>query len=101
MLTTLAAASLPIILIVRAKNEFILNVNGVLAQQKNLDDFDITALLEIYRCGVAEWYSPESFTIRSIGSDTLSKVGADYGITRFHQEPIDNYLIQHIHSHIT
>ena len=87
--------SLPIIVIVRVKNEFILNVNGVVSPQEYLDDSDIAALSEIYRCGDAEWYSPEPFSISSnICSGRLEGLGKRFGVFRFHKEPIDNYLLR-------
>ena len=58
-------ASLPIIVIGRVKNEFILNVNGVVSPQEYLDDSDIAALLENYWCGAAQWCSVETFSISS------------------------------------
>ena len=88
-------ASLPIIVIVRVKNEFILNVNGVVSPQEHLEDSDIAALLEIYRCGAAQWCSVETFSIGSnIGSGRLEGLGKRFGVYRFPKEPIDNYLLR-------
>ena len=93
-LTTLTDASFHII-IVKVNNEFILNVNGVVSPQEYLDDLDITALLEIYRCGVAEWYSPQCLTIESIiDSNTLTDDGADFNVTRFPRESTNDYLVR-------
>ena len=93
VLTTLAAASLPIILIVKIDNEFVLNINGVVPPQAYLDDSEIAALLEIYRCGDGEWYSEQPFTIGSIIDSTLTGIGADFSVTRFPGESTDDYLI--------
>ena len=90
-----STASLPIIVIVRVKNEFILNVNGVVSPQEHLDDSDIAALLEIYRCGAARWFSVETFSINSnIGSGRLEGLGKRFGVYRFPKEPIDSYLLR-------
>ena len=91
--------SLPIIVIVRVKNEFIMNVNGVVdvleETQEHLDDSDIAALLEIYRCGAAQWCSVETFSISSnIGSGRLEGLGKLFGVYRFPKEPIDSYLLR-------
>ena len=87
--------SLPIIVIVRVKNEFILNVNRVVSPQEYLDDSDIAALLEIYRCGAAQWCSVETFSISSsIGSGRLEGLGKRFGVYRFPKEPIESYLLQ-------
>ena len=88
-------ASLPIIVIVRVKNEFILNVNGIVSPQEHLDDSDIAALLEIYRCGAAQWCSVETFSISSnVGSGRLEGLGKRFGVFRFPKEPIETYLLR-------
>ena len=95
VLTTSAETSSFIILIVRIDNEFVLNINGVVSPQEYLDDPDIAALLEIYRCGVAEWYSEQQFSIGSIiDSDTLTGLGVDFSVTRFPRESTDDYLVR-------